>query len=73
MSSIPPNFVLGEPAILYLLRGGLEDFWGPHAFQRGMVGKNQSSWQSTKGGTIENSTTLEGGVLGILQSLVALR
>ena len=50
MSSIPPNFVLGEPTILYLLRGGLEDFWGPHAFQRGMVGKNQSSWQSTRGG-----------------------
>ena len=31
-----------------------------------MVGKNQSSWQSTKGGTIENLTTLErGGSLGI--------
>lgn len=28
-----------------------------------MIGKNQSSWQSTKGGTIENLTTLEGGVL----------
>ena len=39
-----------------------------------MVGKNQSSWQSTKGGTIENLTTLEGGgSLGILQSLMALR
>lgn len=37
------------------------------------MGKNQSSWQSTKGGT-ENLTTLEGGgSLGILQSLMALR
>ena len=33
-----------------------------------MVGKNQSSWQSTKEGTIENLTTLEGGG-GILRNI----
>ena len=32
-----------------------------------MVGKNPSSWQSTKGGTIENLTTLEGG--GVLRNI----
>lgn len=33
MSSIPPNS--WEPAILYLLRGGFEDYWGTTCFSEG--------------------------------------
>lgn len=40
MSSVPvmsytTKFCSWEPAILYLLRGGLEDYWGTTCFSEG--------------------------------------